>query len=474
MSSDDKGGKMAKGGKKGLLKSLDWSLVFFVGSLCFFAFGYGVAAVKYNLFPMHQLSRAVDAFQALNLMESESFAASVDHIDEKASVTAPYETLDPAAGKELLLVTGGPNQDAKNCPQFGCLAWIIDRSGKVLHSWPLPLDKLFSDMPGTQGHKDIRNFYPVGLQLLNDGSLIVDFHGRNVFPYTIGIARISWNGEVMWKHIDGAHHWPRVAPDGTIIAPIQLRKGMKDFRGRAIPIRCNKVVFDEGVRYYAPDGTPGKTILMMDVLLKSNYPGLLYGLRDDCDPIHINSVDVATAEVAANIPGAAAGDLLVSLREPSAIALIDPVNEVVKHIVIGRTAAQHSATFLPDGTVVVLDNVGGMKSEGGTRIERINLVDGSAQTVVPTAASKSILPFFTSDAGHVTVSPDGKRLMIALKDQSRDIEVDLATGKPLWAHTRVMDIGPFMDNGGKPVAAFFKAYGTYYISDEQARALPLK
>ena len=103
---------------------------------------------------------------------------------------------------------------------------------------------------------------------------------------------------------------------------------------------------------------------------------------------------------------------------------------------------------------------------------RINLVDGSVQTVFPTKASRSMLPFLSEDGGTVIPSPDGKRAMISSKDGARDFEIDLATGRPLWTMTHVLDVAPLMGRA-KPVAGHFTAFGSYYPTDDYLRALHL-
>ena len=449
----------------------DWPLIVFIVSLAFLAFLYGAVSSELRLPPSNRIRKAIVAAKAFSLFEDKTLLASLNRIDKTAKPGPFFHRLDPAAGREALLVTGGPNQDAAHCPKFGCLAWIIDRSGKVLHSWPLPLDTLFDRIEGFKGDVETRNFYPIGLGLLGDGSLVATFHARNTYPYVAGIARIDWNGKVLWKHVDGAHHWLHIGPDGLIYAPSQVRRKLKDVDGNAVDIRCPRVVYDEGVRIYRPDGSVVRTLVLTDLLIRNNYPGLIYSVRDDCDPIHLNSVDVATAGEASHIPGAAAGDILVSARELSAILLLDPVTGRIKHIVAGRTAAQHSAHFLPDGTVLVFDNLGGARSTGGSRIMRLNLADGSAAVAFPTAASGKLVPFYSSDGGTVTPSPDGSRAIISSKDQSRAFEIDVATGRPLWTMDRVLDVGPFMD-ANTPVAGYFKAYGSYYLTDAQLQALP--
>lgn len=449
-------------------RSIDWSAVAFVAALCLIAFLYGFASNEFNLPPKSTMREALSAFKAVTRIDRD-LPTGVVRIDQKAVPGLTVRKLDPAAGSELLLVTGWPLRG--RCPKYPCLASIIDRSGKILHSWPAPLDELFSDMKEFSGDVRPDNFYPIGIGLLHDGSLVVTFHGHNVYPYAVGIARIDPAGKVLWKRVDGAHHWLHIGPDERIYAPLQIRRIRKHVGDNAVEFRCPDIVYDEGIRIYRPNGSTERTLMMSDILVDNGYPGLVYSVRNDCDPLHINSVDVATPEIASHILGAASGDLLISLREPSAIVLLDPATSKIKHLIVGRTAAQHSAKFLPDGSVLAFDNQGGSRSLGGSRIVRLNLVDGSVQTVFPTEASRSILPLFSGDGGTVTPSPDGMRAMISSKDESRDIEIDLATGRPLWIMTHVFDIGP---SGGKPASGYSTAYGNYYVTEEQLRALHLR
>ena len=55
----------------------------------------------------------------------------------------------------------------------------------------------------------------------------------------------------------------------------------------------------------------------------------------------------------------------------------------MKYLVAGRTAAQHSPQFLPDGSVLVFDNMGGSRALGGSRVVRLDLVKGTARTIFP-------------------------------------------------------------------------------------------
>jgi len=453
-------------------RSFDWSALAFVAALCLLSFLYGTTSNELNLPPNSQVRQAFYALKAFRLIDND-LPTGVMRVDPDAEPRSSVRRLDPTAGDELLLVTGGPYRKTDLCPKYGCLAWVADRSGKVVRTWPLPLDALFQDAKGYEGDQRLTNFYPNGVGLLSDGSLVATFHSRNTYPYAGGIARIGADGKVFWKSVGDGHHWLHVGPDDRIYAPVQIRRKLNHIAGNAVELHCADVVHDEGVRIYRPDGKIERTVLMADMLVRGGYPGLIYSVSNGCDPIHLNSIDVASPEVASRITGAKSGDVLVSLREKSAIVLFDPETAKVKRVIVGRTAAQHSAKFLPDGTVLAFDNQGGAKALGGSRIVRLNLVDGSVQTLFPTQESRALLPFFSETGGFVMPSPDGKRAMVSSEDQSRDFEFDLATGRPLWIMTHAIDVNPIMKKRGKPLAGLLNVRGTYYLTKDQAIALDL-
>ena len=145
--------------------SIDWAFVTFIVALCGAAFGYGAVMMSKKIFPYQIIDHAKLAYQALTKMEDEHLVASVVGVDDKAILGFHATKLDARAGNELLLIPGGPDRDHDHCPKNGCLAWVVDRSGKVVYSWPLDAQGLFGDAKGFSGHTKLGNFYPVGLQL---------------------------------------------------------------------------------------------------------------------------------------------------------------------------------------------------------------------------------------------------------------------------------------------------------------------
>ena len=51
----------------------------------------------------------------------------------------------------------------------------------------------------------------------------------------------------------------------------------------------------------APDGTEIRRFWLDDLVQSSDRQGLAYSVRDDCDPYHVNGVDVVNAAMAARL-----------------------------------------------------------------------------------------------------------------------------------------------------------------------------
>src|SRR5262249_2074565 len=83
------------------------------------------------------------------------------------------------------------------------------------------------------------------------------------------------------------------------------------------------------------------------------------------DPLHTDSVKVLRRAVAAKFPLFQAGQVLLSLRNRDTVAVLDRPTRRVVWAAQGIWQAQHDATFLDNGHLLVYDNLG---SRRGTRI----------------------------------------------------------------------------------------------------------
>jgi hypothetical protein len=444
--------------------------ILFVIGIAIASFVYGVATVKLEIPPYQWLRQAKLGWEAWGALERDKsrFPNNFESFDEKGAPVPQAKALAKGAGDELILVTGGPYEMMDRCPTWGCMAWITDRSGKVLHTWEVNLDDLWSGMKGFSGAVNNLAMYPVGMYLGDDGSLVITFQGRDTYPIQIGIAKVDRHGKVVWKRFDNSSHWIAVDGQGLIYTPYTVyRRDAKHLGDTGVEIRCQTGEANvDRIRVLTQDGQRVREIKLVSKFIKAGYRGVFYGLRDGCDPVHLNSIDIVTPEIAKRIPNSAPGDLLISLRESSLIGLIDGKTGDVKYAMSDRTAAQHGLRFLPDGSALAFDNMGGDRELGGSRVVRLDLVKGTARTVFPRERDKALLPFFSPTAGHIDVSADGKRALVAVTHQGRVIELDIASGDPLWVYDNTHDIGKFLEANGlrsPNKLARFATYGAYYV-----------
>jgi hypothetical protein len=88
-------------------------------------------------------------------------------------------------------------------------------------------------------------------------------------------------------------------------------------------------------------------------------------MADPTDILHGNSVMVLSSALAPRFPLFKAGQVLISLRSPSVLAVVDVPSRSVVWAAKSVWQNQHSAEFLENGHILLYDNSG---SSEGTRI----------------------------------------------------------------------------------------------------------
>src|SRR5690606_29301238 len=88
--------------------------------------------------------------------------------------------------------------------------------------------------------------------------------------------------------------------------------------------------------------------------------------------LHTNGIDVLDADDAAALPLAPVakpGQVLLSLREIDTVALLDLEEERIVWAVRGPWLAQHDPDVLPDGSILMFDNLGNFLDADGSDAE---------------------------------------------------------------------------------------------------------
>lgn len=460
---------MSKGGT-GLWLMDRLAIGLFVAALCGGSFAYGIAATKWNLFPVPMIYKAKAGLDAFLDLESKNDPPGMVRYSGDQNIPI-IRQLEGGTERDAILVTGGFFEQPQICPDYGCLAWVMDRSGDILHKWEIDPNALFSnlELASHSGFPDPENLIVQGVAPTQDGGLVVTLQGRNMFPYYVGVFRLDAAGKVLWKSADYSHHWPRVLQNGDVALPMaDILQPAPDFVGdTAVPRKCTDAVsaiYQEGLRIRDDTGDIVREFYFEDLLIGSDLKGLIYAVRNDCDPYHINGIAELNDAAARHIAGAQAGDLVISLRSPSAILIVDRTEDIVHHVLTGPMVAQHAPVVFADGRIGVFDNLGGDAAQGGSRVLAFDLATGTHETLYPRPGTDARL---SSEAqGSLRLSADGQRALVGETLNGRLIEIDLATGKTLWEFENYTDLSLFKSDAGivsQDNGALMNAQGGHFV-----------
>jgi len=433
----------------------------FVLGLSGLAYAYGVASAKFRLFPYEFVNRGWVAAQALYEAQSDDGVPGMLAF-EATGRDFPTPASDGGdADADLILMTGGAGTLMDYCPELGCLAWLMDRQGAIYHAWPIDPEEPWGQIERVSGDTQVESFYPTSLHVYDNGDLLVSYHGRNTFPYGVGLAKFDKNGALLWKKENFSHHKFHVGPEGVIYTPAHkiIDSSVLKLANTNQQMECEDGKFYDDVIYVLDhEGAVIDEISILQALFESGYAGLVRMTDDKCDPIHLNDVRALSAMDAPEYSRLAPGDLLVSLRNISTLAVIDPVIERVKWLVSGVTIRQHSPRYIGNDQILVFDNLGGRADQGGSRLVKLDLTSGAVETVFPLAESPH-LDFFTDLSGYFDLNPRRSRALVALTMQGRILELDLESRQVLWEFENTHDVESYLEGKGETPEESYATFG---------------
>jgi hypothetical protein len=297
----------------------------------------------------------------------------------------------------------------------GLALWSQD--GRELHRWVARYSDLKARIPPLppeltptndwDTHVDAMVLYPNGDAIFNAGGL--------------GLVRLDRCNNVVWWLDYETHHSLVADDDGNLWAGGRRRARHLEPDPR-FPGLKPVYVEDTVVRISPAHGELLQEISLLDAIYRSSWETILFPEGDDPreleheDPLHLNHVEPLPAALAPAFPMFAAGDLLVSLRVPSTILVLDPRTGLIKWTARGPWFGQHDPHFLPNGRISVYDNRdlrNYQATERGVpaRASRILALDprtGQVETVFQGTLDQ---PFFTDAIGRHQYQPNGNVLI---------------------------------------------------------------
>ena len=463
-----------------------------VSALALAAYAYGVLSVRYKLFPFPVTSDGIKTLQTLRELhikrDNGQFSRFAD-VPPDSAVANRFEFVAGDALSGPVLWQGGRYQFLDYCPDGGCLAVEYTATGQVVHAYPFRSDELEQAADAARSDEFPYELSPAAsfardVEVLSvsryaNGDLLVVFYQEDsAFPFGAGVARIDRDGHPVWFRRDYSHHWPHIDDDGVALVPgmligsgsISFKRGRKLRKTLTLECSTGRPYLD-AIGIIDGNGQLLKRINLIDALRDSPFAYIMQSTSDiatrdvPCDPLHLNFVH-RLRDDAGGTWGLAPGDLVASLRNLSAFAILDGESGRVKRLVRGSFFYQHSVQHLTGSTFLMFDNHGHDGTYGPSRLLMIDLADGRETTVFPNDQTpQSLRDLFTHSSGIIDISPDRRRAMVSFTEEGVTVEVRLVDGAVLNVFRSLHDVSSLEQFPEKRQqrAAVFQIKGLYYI-----------
>ncbi|MGF1607982.1 MAG: arylsulfotransferase family protein [Kiloniellales bacterium] len=414
---------------------------------CLLFFLAGAAIDHYRVFPYRIVGLGFEAIESIDRNIIRPHFEDPEDTDNyyypKRTASLGLQSHDPSrayAGATLFSSAYAP------------AAFLVGMDGKELHRWSMPFSKAWDRPPHIEVPVPDRFICFRKTYLYPNGDLLAIYEAPGHWPYAYGLVKLDKESNMLWKYADLANHDLDVALDGQIYTLVHVVRsgyegGPEGFQRRT--------VVDDALVLLTPDGQEVKRVSILDALARSKYAAVM--LEDTKKELmHANSVKVATAADAANHPFVEEGQILLSLRNLSLIAVLDVPTETITWAMRGSWEHQHTARFVDNGTIAVFDNLGHIGEGGRTRILEFDPRTGGVTWEYGGSDDRT---FYTNNRGEYQYLPNGNILITesnagrmfeitrdkkVVWDYVVEHEVDGRVPSVFWAARHELDALPFL------------------------------
>jgi hypothetical protein len=330
----------------------------FVVAAAFLAFVGGAVVVLADAYPGRVMRDAYRAGEALIAQRSESLDRFKTDQWNQARTAARGVTVcerDRAFSGYTLYTSGD-----------GPYARLIAMDGSVVHEWSKPFSEIWNDGAAVKRPQPDELIYLRKASLLPNGDLLAIYEAAGDTPWGYGMVKLDRDSRVIWSYLDYTHHDFDVMPDGRILALTHAFTS-EELEGFS---ELERPRLDDFLVILSPEGREEKRISLTHALQASRFDGLLHAIPFFAlaDPLHSNAVELIEPVNATNFPFGRPGQVLLSFREPGAIAVLDLDREEIVWATRGPWLGQHDPSLLPDGRILLFDNLGRFESGSTSQV----------------------------------------------------------------------------------------------------------
>lgn len=298
---------------------------------------------------------------------------------------------------------------------YSTIVNLVDMEGNVVHHWDMPFEKAWPNPKHVHTEIEARIFIETA-HVFPNGDLLAQHMGFGDTPYGYGIVKMDKDSNVLWTYDQNAHH------DFTLDAQGNIYTLVHAIRSEPLP-GLESLYYPMLVDYIvklSPNGKELMRISIAEAFRDSPFALLLESAQsspkgvpaiEKWDPFHTNTIRVLDASMAAAFPQFKPDSLLISPRNLNVIAVIDVKTRKVVWAYNGGWRWQHGARFLPNGHMLVLDNLGYQTAVGD--YSKIVEFDPKTLGVAWYFAGRPEFPMRSVAYGRVERLPNGNTLVAA-------------------------------------------------------------
>ena len=262
-------------------------------------------------------------------------------------------------------------------------AVLIDMTGNEVYRWQRSFREIWPQAPHVEIPRPSDLIVYNNARAFPNGDLIVQFRGDGGNPWGYGLVKLDKDSNVVWALAENAHHSFDVDSDGSVYALTHVDRATAYVPAKELkfglaqkPYRIDRPVLEDFLVIIAPDGSIGKRISLLDAFVDSPYEGALTHFGSKGDVLHANDVDVIPKGFMDH-PIFKPGRVLIDMRNPEILAVLDLETEKIVWISRGAWRGQHDPDVLPNGNVIMVDNRGALGKGGQSRVIEVNPLTGA-------------------------------------------------------------------------------------------------
>ncbi len=314
---------------------------FCFGWFCFFA---GIWFNQFGRTPL--VDKAFNSIYALSydsynrLLKPETYASkNFFWVPEEHQKKGAFSYLPDEISEGYTLLLSAHHQGAE----------LLDQQGQVVHQWNYSYEK---NLPYkvSAGY-----FYWWKAHLFANGDILAIVNLDNTTPSGMALIKLDKDSNLIWEYQASVHHDFFVDEQGFIYILQQgiRKKTTGELASLATPFLDEKIVVLD------KEGELVREINLFDMIAESPYKKVLKRIPKSItgDYLHPNSIRFVSKEAAKAAPYLRANSVLLSIRELDAIVAIDLEKESLYWMERGPWFFQHDADLLPNGHLMVFDNV---------------------------------------------------------------------------------------------------------------------